>query len=113
GRIYLVHFTTPEPEILNRFGSVWHLQSPEGWTIISQNDGDTWTLHAPMEVGADADAIDPREFVYERVGRRFEMDVILANAWTPRLTVADSFGRGRVWLAGDATHQVKIGRAHV
>ncbi|WP_328876076.1 FAD-dependent monooxygenase [Streptomyces sp. NBC_00287] len=34
------------------------------------------------------------------------MDVLVANAWTPRLTVADSFGRGRVWLAGDAVHQV-------
>ena len=106
GRFYLVHFTTPEPEALTRFGCAWHLQSPEGWTVISQNDGDTFTLHAPLEIGADADKIDPREFVYERVGRRFAMDVLVANAWTPRLTVADSFGRGRVWMAGDATHQV-------
>ncbi|MFG3289084.1 FAD-dependent monooxygenase [Streptomyces sp. NPDC048179] len=106
GRIYLVHFTTPDPEIFQRFGSIWHLQSPEGWTLISQNDGDTFTLHAPLGVGTDADHIDPREFVYERVGRRFEMNVLVANAWTPRLTVADSYGRGRVWLAGDAVHQV-------
>src|SRR5439155_1148089 len=106
GRFYLVHFTTPEPEALTRFGCAWHLQSPEGWTVISQNDGDTFTLHAPLEIGADADKIDPREFVYERVGQRFAMDVLVANAWAPRLTVADSFGRGRVWMAGDATHQV-------
>ncbi|MBU6529657.1 FAD-dependent monooxygenase [Streptomyces mayonensis] len=106
GRIYLVHFTTPEPEIFRRFGNVWHLQSPEGWTVISQNDGDTFTLHAPLGMGIDADRIDPREFVYERIGRRFEMNVLVANAWTPRLTVADAYGSGRVWLAGDAVHQV-------
>ncbi|MFX0579245.1 FAD-dependent monooxygenase [Nocardia nepalensis] len=106
GRFYLVHFTTDDQEIHNRFGTVWHLQSPEGWTVISQNDGDTWTLHAPLGLGVDADEIDPREFVFQRLGRRFEMDVLVANAWTPRLTVADSFGRGRVWLAGDAVHQV-------
>ncbi|MFG2366861.1 FAD-dependent monooxygenase [Streptomyces mirabilis] len=106
GRFYLVHFTTPDAEILNRFGGVWHVQSPAGWTVISQNDGDTFTLHAPLGMGTDADRIDPREFVHARLGRRFEMDVLVANAWTPRLTVADSFGRGRVWLAGDAVHQV-------
>ncbi|MFE3188539.1 FAD-dependent monooxygenase [Nocardia sp. NPDC059240] len=106
GRFYLVHFTTPDKDILTRFGTVWHLQSPEGWSMISQNDGDTWTMHAPLGIGEDADKIDPREFVCKRVGREFEMDVLVANAWTPRLTVADSFGRGRVWLAGDAVHQV-------
>lgn len=107
GRFYLVHFTTTDkPEVLTRFGTVWHLQSPEGWTVISQNDSDTWTLHAPLGMGTDADRIDPREFVYDRVGARFDMEVLVANAWTPRLTVADSFGRRRVWLAGDAVHQV-------
>lgn len=106
GRFYLVHFTTPDTDVFRRFGNVWHLQSPEGWTLISQNDGDTFTLHAPLGVGTDADSIDPREFVYDRVGRRFEMHVLVANAWRPRLTVADSYGRGRVWLAGDAVHQV-------
>jgi hypothetical protein len=40
-----------------------------------------------MEAGADAHAIDPREFVYERVGARFEMDVIVV--WgTPGLLTA-------------------------
>ncbi|MFE5286013.1 FAD-dependent monooxygenase [Nocardia sp. NPDC056611] len=106
GRFYLVHFTTTDTEVLTRFGTVWHLQSPEGWTIISQNDSNTFTLHAPLGMGLDADRIDPREFVYERAGRKFDMEVLVANAWTPRLTVADSFGRGRVWLAGDAVHQV-------
>ena len=53
-----------------------------------------------------ARAIDPVQFVRERLGHDLDVDVRAANAWTPRLVVADSFGRGRVWLAGDAVHQV-------
>jgi 2-polyprenyl-6-methoxyphenol hydroxylase-like FAD-dependent oxidoreductase len=105
GRFYLVHFTTTEPEVLNRFGPMWHMQSPEGWTLISQNDADIFTIHIPLGFREDADAIDPRELVFEQLGVRFDMEVILANAWTPRLVVADSYGRGRVWLAGDSVHQ--------
>ena len=105
GRFYLVHFRTSDHEIDRRFGYVWHLQSPEGWTLISQDDGDIWTLHAPLGIGTDADAIDPAAFVRERLGHDFDLEVLVANAWTPRLVVADSFGAGRVWLAGDAVHQ--------
>lgn len=106
GRFYLVHFHSKDREIHRRFGYVWHLQSPEGWTLISQDDGDIWTLHSPLGVGVDAAAIDPGQFVRERLGHDLDVDVRVANAWTPRLVVADSFGRGRVWLAGDAVHQV-------
>ncbi len=106
GRFYLVHFATADREIHRRFGHVWHLQSPEGWTLISQDDGDIWTLHTPLGVGRDADRIDPTELVHETLGYRFPLEIKVANHWTPRLTVADSFGRGRVCLAGDAAHQV-------
>jgi len=106
GRFYLVHFHSRDREIHRRFGYVWHLQSPEGWTLISQDDGEIWTLHSPLGVGVDADSIDPVQFVRDRLGHDLDVDVQVANAWVPRLVVADSFGAGRVWLAGDAVHQV-------
>jgi 2-polyprenyl-6-methoxyphenol hydroxylase-like FAD-dependent oxidoreductase len=106
GRFYMVHFRSADRELLGRFGTVWHLQSPHGWTLISQDDDDTWTLHCPLGVGDDPERIDPREFLFERLGRPFHCEILVANAWTPRLAVAKSFGQGRVWLAGDAVHQV-------
>lgn len=106
GRFYLVHFRTHDPSALARFGPAWHLQSPEGWVLISQNDHDIFTLHVPLGIGTDVDKLDPREVVQRCLGLRFAMVVLVANHWTPRLTVADSYGRGRVWLAGDAVHQV-------
>ncbi|WP_265443126.1 FAD-dependent monooxygenase [Flexivirga meconopsidis] len=106
GRFYMVHFSTTDRRMVERFGQVWHLQSPEGWTLISQDDGDTWTLHTPLSARDNIDAIDPAAFVCEQLGMDFDMEIHVANAWTPRLVVSKSFGRGRVWLAGDAVHQV-------
>ena len=106
GRVYLIHFTSPNRELFERFGTAWHTQSPEGWTLISQNDRDTWTLHSLLGAGTDADAIDPKRFLFAKLRIEFDCDIICANAWRPRLSLADSYGSGRVWLAGDSAHQV-------
>lgn len=106
GRVYMVHFTSPAREVLERFGTTWHTQSPEGWTLISQNDRDTWTLHTPIRMGVKTEEIDPKQFLFARLGVEFDCDIIVANEWRPRLSLADSYGHGRVWLAGDSAHQV-------
>jgi 2-polyprenyl-6-methoxyphenol hydroxylase-like FAD-dependent oxidoreductase len=106
GRIFLIHFTSPNRELFERFGTAWHTQSPEGWTLISQNDRDTWTLHTPLGVGTDADAIDPKQFLSTKLGVEFDCEIICANARRPRLSLAAKYGNGRVWLAGDSAHQV-------
>ena len=56
--------------------------------------------------GTDEDAIDPQELAYEALGVRFDMSILQANPWSPHLVVSPGYGRGRVWLAGDSTHQV-------
>lgn len=106
GRVYLVHFTSPNRALFERFGTTWHTQSPEGWTLISQNDRDTWTMHSLLGAGVDADAIDPKRLLFAKLGIEFDCDIICANEWRPRLSLADSYGTGRVWLAGDSAHQV-------
>lgn len=106
GRFYMVHFTSTDRDFFERFGTAWHLQSPEGWVLISQNDCDTWTLHMPLGIGQDAGSIDPKHLLHETLGGPFDCEILVDNAWTPRLVVADRFGHGRVWLAGDAVHQV-------
>lgn len=106
GRVYMVHFTSPNRELFEKNGTTWHTQSPEGWTLIAQNDCDTWTLHTPIGAGVDTTAINPKQFLFERLGIEFDCEILVANEWKPRLSMADSYGRGRVWLAGDAVHQV-------
>ena len=38
-------------------------------------------------------------------GCDFDYEILVANAWTPHLVMAVSYGKGRVFLAGDAAHQ--------
>lgn len=106
GRVYMIHFTSPELKFFERFGQAWHIQSPNGSTIISQNDKDIWTMHVPLRKGEDVSKIDPKQKLFECIGKEFECTINIANAWTPRLSVIDSFGKGRVWIAGDAVRQV-------
>ena len=105
-QLFMVHFESKDRAIFERFGTAWHIQSPTGGTIISQNDVDTWTLHAPLPPGTQGDEIDPKAFLFEQLGCEVDCNVIQANAWTPRLVLAKSYGNGRVWLAGDSAHQV-------
>ncbi len=106
GRVYMVHFTSSAREVLERFGTTWHTQSPEGWTLISQNDRDTWTLHTLIGMSVKTEEIDPKQFLFARLGIEFDCEIVVANEWRPRLSLADSYGHGRVWLAGDSAHQV-------
>jgi 2-polyprenyl-6-methoxyphenol hydroxylase-like FAD-dependent oxidoreductase len=106
GRLYLIHFRSKDLAFFERFGRAWHIQSPIGGTLISQNDVDTWTLHVGLSSDMDEASIEPREFLFESLGAEFDCEIVVANVWRPRLALAESYGRGRVWLAGDSVHQV-------
>jgi 2-polyprenyl-6-methoxyphenol hydroxylase-like FAD-dependent oxidoreductase len=106
GRMYMIHFRSKDRAFFERFGTAWHLQSPAAGTIISQNDRDTWTIHLPLSAGVDPDAIDPKAHLMEQLGAQVDCEIVVANAWRPRLCVARRYGEGRVWLAGDSVHQV-------
>lgn len=106
GRIYMIHFHSKDLAFFERFGTAWHIQSPVGGTLISQNDKDTWTLHVPLTSDIDEDAIDPKKWLFDHLGGEFDCEIVVANAWRPRLAVAESYGKGRVWMAGDSVHQV-------
>lgn len=107
GRAYLIHFESEDREFLERFGTSWHVQdASDGSTLISQNDKDTWTLHFGLRLGEKPEQIDPVERLRKILGKDVKPRILQANAWKPTLAVADAFGRGRVWLAGDAVRQV-------
>jgi len=106
GRLYLIHFRSKDLAFFERFGRAWHIQSPIGGTLISQNDVDTWTLHVALTPDVNETSIEPRAFLFESLGAEFDCEIIVANVWRPRLALAKSYGRDRVWLAGDSAHQV-------
>jgi len=103
----MVHFRSRDRERLHRFGAFWHLYFRRGAVLIAQDEVDTYTLHVPAEPGSDPAAIDPVACVHDGLGAPVVVDeVLLTSRWTPNLLVADRYRDGRVFLAGDAVHQV-------
>jgi 2-polyprenyl-6-methoxyphenol hydroxylase-like FAD-dependent oxidoreductase len=103
-QLYMVHFRSVARDVLQPWGIAWHYQTSQA-TMIAQNDRDIWTLHTFLPPDARLDDIDPSALVHRFAGRPFTFETLVANPWNPHLLVAESYGRGRVFLAGDSAHQ--------
>ena len=101
---FITHFRSTETRLLQRWGAAWHYQSDRG-TLVAQNDRDTWTLLSRFPDGLTFEEVDPSALIEAFVGAPIEHEIVVCNSWWPNLLVADSYGEGRVWLAGDAVHQ--------
>ena len=101
---YMIHFRSEARDLLQSFGVAWHYQTDKG-TLIAQDDVDTWTLQTRPPPGVDPATIDPHAMLDAWAGRPFARDILVANPWFTHLLVAERYGSGRVFLAGDAAHQ--------
>jgi 2-polyprenyl-6-methoxyphenol hydroxylase-like FAD-dependent oxidoreductase len=104
-QLYMVHFRSDARDVLQPWGIAWHYQTSQA-TMIAQNDRDLWTLHTFLPPDVRPDEIDPSALVHRFAGRPFAFETIVANPWNPHLLVAETYNRGRVFLAGDSAHQV-------
>lgn len=107
-KVFLIHFKSRDLKTLHRYGQFWHYACATGIVIIAQDEKDTWTAHIPAPPDQQESwAPDPEALITELLGAAVEIDeVLLTGLWTPRMRLADSYGSGRVFLAGDAVHQV-------
>ncbi len=79
--------------------------NPDNTSVMIAIDGDElWLSHHKFPVGTDTSGLDLNDLVARAVGFPVEFEVIGAVHWTPRRLVADRYGHGRVFLAGDAAH---------
>jgi FAD binding domain len=101
---FMTHFRSTATDVLQRWGVAWHYQSAAG-SLIAQNDRDIWTLQTRWPQDVAPDAVDPHMLLRRFAGCDFDYEILVANAWTPHLLVAERYGLGRVFLAGDAAHQ--------
>ncbi|HSI01390.1 MAG TPA: FAD-dependent monooxygenase [Reyranella sp.] len=104
---YMVHFRSQARDILQAFGIAWHYQSAMG-TLIAQDDREIWTLQMRMPTSSDSEGgpPDPDAVLDAWVGRGgFAREILVANPWFTNLLLADRYGAGRVFLAGDSAHQ--------
>lgn len=69
--------------------------------IIVQDDGKHFSLHSTLPAGTDFAAV-----VRRLAGYDLDVEILHVGDWTMHLLVAESYGRGRTLIAGDAAHLV-------
>jgi 2-polyprenyl-6-methoxyphenol hydroxylase-like FAD-dependent oxidoreductase len=75
-------------------------------TIVAINGNDQWRMSIlgnarDRHVYTDDEL---KAFACQAVGREFELEILSILRWTRIEQVADAYGRGRVFIAGDACH---------
>ena len=102
---YMIHFHSEARNVLQRWGSAWHYQSPKHGVMICQDDREMWTLQAPISLGADPSSLDPRSILKAFLGTEIPADILRTSRWVAHLRVAEGYRSGRVFLVGDSAHQ--------
>ncbi|NKB49483.1 MAG: hypothetical protein GKS02_08975 [Alphaproteobacteria bacterium] len=73
--------------------------------LVSVNGADEFVLLSRIPDGVDAGEIDDRDLINRAAGIPVNAEIILRQPWTAgHALIAQSFGRDRAWLAGDAAH---------
>lgn len=75
------------------------------WQFLGRVDLDcNWFFHAPVPAGTTRDNFDFQAFLERAVGASIDVDFSYVGFWDLRLSLADEYGKGRVFIAGDAAH---------
>ena len=78
------------------------------WSDLVAIDGrELWRLTLfQLDPDTDADSFDAAGALIRAVGKPFSSEVLSVLPWKRRELVAKSYGAGRVFIAGDAAHQM-------
>ena len=82
-------------------GRHYHVANAQATFLIVQDDTRHFTLHSIAKNGHDMAAMFEKT-----VAMPVDYEMLYAGSWTQHLLLADKYGEGRVFLAGDATHLV-------
>jgi 2-polyprenyl-6-methoxyphenol hydroxylase-like FAD-dependent oxidoreductase len=82
-------------------GRHYHVADEQHTFLIMQDSTRHWTLHARVGEGRDM----ARQFE-QTIGVPVKYEMLYVGEWKQNLLLADSYGKGRVFLAGDAVHLV-------
>jgi 2-polyprenyl-6-methoxyphenol hydroxylase-like FAD-dependent oxidoreductase len=82
-------------------GRHYHVADERATFLIMQDSTRHWTLHSVLERDEDMKS------QFERtIGVPVKYEMLYVGEWKQNLLIAEHYGRGRVFLAGDAVHLV-------
>jgi 2-polyprenyl-6-methoxyphenol hydroxylase-like FAD-dependent oxidoreductase len=107
GELYIVHIRSDEIAALYPNNEpYWHtwLSRPGNSGLLVSPDAsrNDYVIHRPYPPRGD-ETIDV--IVEAAVGKKISYELVQSGGWKPQFLVATSYGRGRVWMAGDSVHQ--------
>jgi 2-polyprenyl-6-methoxyphenol hydroxylase-like FAD-dependent oxidoreductase len=82
-------------------GRHYHIADDMATQLIMQDSTKHWTLHSMVETDGEMD----RQFE-KTIGVPIKYERLSCDPWRQNLLLADRYGKGRVFLAGDAVHLV-------
>lgn len=97
-------------ELLKRYPgkSFYNVLNPElegYWLFFGRVDQDsTWFFHAPVPRGTTKDNFDFKAYLHKAVGADFDLEIERTGFWDLRVSIAQDYRKGRIFLAGDAAH---------
>lgn len=84
---------------------MYWLTNPDSPAVMGPMDrDDTWFLGLQLPDDKMPDEAALRRRVVEAIGRDWEVEILTIDPWFAHQLVADAYGAGRVFLAGDACH---------
>jgi 2-polyprenyl-6-methoxyphenol hydroxylase-like FAD-dependent oxidoreductase len=87
------------------FFSVIHPDYEGYWQFFGRVDPDAnFFFHAPVPAGTTRDNFDFTTLLHRAAGAEFDVDILHVGFWNLRFALADAYGRGRIFIAGDAAH---------
>jgi hypothetical protein len=87
------------------FYSVLHPDLGGYWKFFGRVDlGSTWFFHAPVPAGTTKDNFDFRRHLHAAAGAEFDVEFEHIGFWDLRFAIADTYSKGRIFIAGDAAH---------
>lgn len=97
-------------DILERYPgkSIFNVMNPDldgYWQFLGRVDlNGGWFYHAPMPEGTTAGNFDFRAHLHQAVGTEFPLEFEYIGFWDLRISMAERYRNGRVFIAGDAAH---------
>jgi 2-polyprenyl-6-methoxyphenol hydroxylase-like FAD-dependent oxidoreductase len=107
GELFIIHLRSDEiADLYPGRQPYWHtwLSRPgfSGLLVSPDASRNDYVLHRPF---APRPGESLESVVDAALGRKLKYEIVQSGPWRPQFLVAQSFGRKRVFIAGDATHQ--------